>query len=85
MSPMKKATTILMLILATVASAQNTPIMETGGQQMPNEWIDKDTGHRIIKLTRRPGRNSSFYFTEHQATHRRTVQRRLGDCLHEDA
>jgi oligogalacturonide lyase len=36
--------------------------METGGRPMPNEWIDKDTGHRVVKLTRRAGRNSSFYF-----------------------
>ncbi|MCK9159747.1 MAG: oligogalacturonate lyase family protein [Bacteroidaceae bacterium] len=38
------------------------PTMETGGQKMPNEWIDRDTGHEIIKLTRRGGVNMSFYF-----------------------
>ncbi|HEX6847576.1 MAG TPA: hypothetical protein VF144_11395, partial [Chitinophagaceae bacterium] len=36
--------------------------METGGQKMPNEWIDNSTGHKIIKLTRREGNNMSFYF-----------------------
>lgn len=36
--------------------------METGGQPMPDEWIDKDTGHKVIKLTRREGTNMSFYF-----------------------
>ena len=36
--------------------------METGGQKMPNEWIDGSTGHKIIKLTRREGNNMSFYF-----------------------
>lgn len=36
--------------------------METGGKQMPNEWIDKDTKHKVIKLTRNEGSNSSFYF-----------------------
>src|SRR5215510_11217576 len=36
--------------------------METGGQKMPNEWIDQSTGHKIIKLTRREGNNMSFYF-----------------------
>jgi oligogalacturonide lyase len=29
---------------------------------MPNEWIDQDTGHKVIKLTRRDGINMSFYF-----------------------
>ena len=38
------------------------PVMETGGQKMPDEWIDKTTGHKVIKLTRRPGSNMSFYF-----------------------
>jgi oligogalacturonide lyase len=38
------------------------PVMETGGQKMPDEWIDKSTGHKIIKLTRREGNNTSFYF-----------------------
>jgi len=38
------------------------PTMETGGQKMPNEWIDKSTGHRVIKLTRKEGSNYSFYF-----------------------
>jgi oligogalacturonide lyase len=36
--------------------------METGGEKMPDEWIDKTTGHKIIKLTRREGNNVSFYF-----------------------
>jgi oligogalacturonide lyase len=38
------------------------PSTETGGQKMPNEWIDPSTGHKIIKLTRREGNNMSFYF-----------------------
>jgi len=37
-------------------------VMETGGQKMPDEWIDKSTGHKVIKLTRREGNNMSFYF-----------------------
>ena len=38
------------------------PVLETGGQKMPDEWIDKSTGHKIIKLTRKEGSNLSFYF-----------------------
>jgi oligogalacturonide lyase len=38
------------------------PVMETGGQKMPLEWIDKSTGHKVIKLTKREGNNMSFYF-----------------------
>src|SRR5215475_11096521 len=36
--------------------------METGEQNIPDEWIDKSTGHKLIRLTRRPGNNMSFYF-----------------------
>jgi oligogalacturonide lyase len=52
-------------VFATIfigATAFAQPVMETGGQPMPNEWIDKTTGHKIIKLTRREGSNMSFYF-----------------------
>src|SRR5690242_12958765 len=38
------------------------PVLKTGGRPMPNEWIDADTHHKIIKLTRREGSNMSFYF-----------------------
>jgi len=38
------------------------PVMETGGQKMPDEWIDKSTGHKIIRLTRMEGSSYSFYF-----------------------
>ncbi len=38
------------------------PVLETGGKAMPNVWIDKDTHHKIVKLSRIPGSNMSFYF-----------------------
>ncbi|MGJ5640541.1 oligogalacturonate lyase family protein [Formosa sp. S-31] len=39
------------------------PILETGKQnRMPEIWIDKDTHHKIKKLTDRTGSNRSFYF-----------------------
>lgn len=53
---------LLGVMLGTETLYAQTPIMVTGGQQMPNEWIDQDTGHKIIKLTRREGVNMSFYF-----------------------
>jgi oligogalacturonide lyase len=42
--------------------AHAQPTMETGGKKMPDEWIDKDTHHRIIRLVRMEGKNVSFYF-----------------------
>lgn len=66
-----RLTFILMLAFFSLNSfAQNDllslnskiPILETGNGPMPNEWIDNRTGHKIVKLTRRPGNNISFYF-----------------------
>ncbi len=59
---MKFLLTLALLFSASlVLHAQ--PIMETGGQKMPNEWIDKDTRHKVIRLTRLEGKsNLSFYF-----------------------
>ncbi len=46
------------------ARAQET--METGGKIMPDEWIDKDTGHKVVRLVHRPGTtNGSFYFNNY--------------------
>lgn len=38
------------------------PVMETGGKKMPEEWIDKDTHHKVIRLSRIEGNSLSFYF-----------------------
>jgi oligogalacturonide lyase len=57
---MKKILSGLLLLLSITASAQS--ILETGGQKMPDEWIDKDTKHKVIKLTRNDRSNLSFYF-----------------------
>ncbi|CAN5685705.1 oligogalacturonate lyase family protein [soil metagenome] len=49
------------LILHLTGIAQ--PVLETGGKQMPNEWIDKDTKHKVVRLSRIEGNSSlSFYF-----------------------
>lgn len=38
-------------------------ILETGSvSPMPNAWIDKDTGHKILRLSSVEGNNLSFYF-----------------------
>lgn len=54
--------TIIYLFVGLTMSAQGIPTLETGGQPMPDEWIDQDTGFRVFKLTRRSGTNHSFYF-----------------------
>ena len=53
---------VILLICLQNIIAVAQPVMETGGQKMPDEWIDKDTHHKIVRLTRVDGNNLSFYF-----------------------
>jgi oligogalacturonide lyase len=53
---------IIVYVFINQSSFFAQPVMETSGQKMPNEWIDKTTGHKIIRLTRREDNNMSFYF-----------------------
>ena len=59
---MKNTIIIFSILFSINFIGKAQPVMETGGQPMPDEWIDKDTGHKVIKLTRREGTNMSFYF-----------------------
>lgn len=52
----------LEMYLNSIVSKNKLPVMQTGGQIMPMEWIDKDTNHKLIRLTRREGNSASFYF-----------------------
>ena len=55
------ATVLLMATACTSLHAQE--VMETGGTKMPNEWIDKDTHHKVVRLSADlPGNSLSFYF-----------------------
>ncbi|MFT3827239.1 MAG: oligogalacturonate lyase family protein [Chitinophagaceae bacterium] len=48
--------------MAPVLAARSQDVLETGNAKMPDEWIDKDTHHKVIRLTRTEGANASFYF-----------------------
>ena len=53
--------TLLSLLGLTNLKAQS--VLETGSQKpMPAEWIDKQTGHKVIRLINREGTNHAFYF-----------------------
>src|SRR6478672_11323155 len=62
---MKKLLRLLPLIAILALQhekANAQPTLTTGGAKMLDEWIDKDTKHKVIKLTRNGGSNLSFYF-----------------------
>jgi len=55
------ATVLLMATACTSLHAQE--LLETGGTKMPAEWIDKDTHHKVVRLSADlPGNSLSFYF-----------------------
>jgi oligogalacturonide lyase len=42
--------------------------MGASGPACRDEWIDPDTGHRIVRLSRIPGESQSFYFHQNAFT-----------------
>jgi oligogalacturonide lyase len=54
-------TLVLGTLLAQAALAQQ--VLETGAlKPMPREWIDKDTGHKVVRLSGHTGPISNWYF-----------------------
>src|ERR1051326_3529686 len=39
----------------------------TSAQELPREWIDPDTGHRVVRLSDEPG-SASLYFHQNPYT-----------------
>jgi len=59
---MKMILSVVTVLLSWVSDYAQ-PVMETGSvRPMPDQWIDKDTRHTVIRLSRNPGNNGSFYF-----------------------
>ncbi len=55
--------TLLAALLTGACRQSRVPVLETGGDRpMPAAWIDRDTGHRVDRLTGPEGNNRSFYF-----------------------
>jgi oligogalacturonide lyase len=54
----------LPLAPAAVAADSGVP---ASGAEPPTSWIDPDTGHRVIRMTREPG-SLSFYFNDNAYT-----------------
>ncbi|MDP4151081.1 MAG: oligogalacturonate lyase family protein [Bacteroidota bacterium] len=61
----KRACTGMALACCMMApfAAKSQSLLETGSTRpMPDAWIDADTHHEVIRLTRQNGNNASFYF-----------------------
>jgi oligogalacturonide lyase len=51
-----------LILLITLAS-----FMVVAAQELPKEWIDPDTGHRVVRLSEEPG-SASLYFHQNGYT-----------------
>lgn len=40
----------------------------SGASSLRDDWVDADTGHRVVRLSRLPGRSESFYFHQNAFT-----------------
>jgi oligogalacturonide lyase len=45
-----------------------TPARSASASERHNEWIDPDTGHRVMRLSDVPGGNQSLYFHQNEFT-----------------
>ena len=54
---------VLLALMLTISTAAQT----TAVKESPREWIDPDTGHRIIRISDDPG-SQSFYFHQNGYT-----------------
>jgi len=66
---MKNIIFFLLALLSAAFQLKAQPLLETGGKKMPDEWIDQDTHHKLIRLSRIEGSNSSFYFHNNPFIH----------------
>jgi oligogalacturonide lyase len=58
----RKISLAAIIFFSSLLQLSAQQILETGGKQMPDEWIDKDTHHKVVRLTRKEGSSMSFYF-----------------------
>jgi oligogalacturonide lyase len=54
-------------VCATACVAQES---SAPAAKLRDEWVDADTGHRVVRLSRIPGESESFYFHQNAFTER---------------
>jgi oligogalacturonide lyase len=56
-----KLTLLILSLLAATGFAQPVPQPQNAPAEPPLEWVEPETGHRVIRLSREPG-SASLYF-----------------------
>lgn len=55
-------------LISGAALAQQPTTPKSTAPSLRDEWIDADTGHRVVRLSRIPGASESFYFHQNAFT-----------------
>ena len=58
---------ITLIVIVLLPSSVPKPVCAQVGKDIPREWIDPDTGHRVIRLSDEPG-SASLYFHQNAYT-----------------
>jgi oligogalacturonide lyase len=59
---------LLLSLLFSLLSFSGAAAEISNSATLRDDWIDADTGHRIIRLSRLPGQSESFYFHQNAFT-----------------
>lgn len=64
MSPRTLLSALISLVSCVPAGAVDRPVPMSDPEDpvIPTEWVDADTGHRVVRLSRGPGEYRSYYF-----------------------
>ena len=65
---MKKPLATLLMYLCLLTPALSCADAPAKGAALPDEWVDRDTGHKVVRLSRREGNNESLYFHQNPFT-----------------
>src|SRR5262249_18160497 len=58
---------LLLTALVILSSGVYRTVLAQNAREMPREWIDPDTGHRVVRLSDEPG-SASLYFHQNAYT-----------------
>ncbi len=59
---------VSMLPVVSCSPTQASAAEVSGSPILRDEWVDADTGHRVVRLSRLPGSSESFYFHQNAFT-----------------
>src|SRR5512139_3031492 len=57
---------LVWLVAGPCAAGSSLAAQNVEGASLRDDWVDPDTGHRVIRLSRVPGESQSLYFHQNE-------------------